>query len=117
MNKLYDFKRLINKYSVSFDLQRMTEGTWVSGKWEEGLTETIPMRGAIVPMSENKIYHSGGTYTADDRELYVSEALGADLTTLKVLYKGNTYGVENSRNFDEYTDAYIYNLKWAGAGK
>lgn len=117
MNKLYDFKRLINKYSVSFDLQRMTEGKWVSGKWEDGSIETIPMRGAIVPMAETKIYHSGGTYTQDDRELYSSEALGADLTTLKVLYKGNTYAVEKSRNFEEYADVYIYDLKQVGAGK
>lgn len=117
MTKLYDFKRLIRKYGVPFELQRKTDGAVVSGRWEDGSIKTFNMFGAIVPMSENKIYHSGGTYTTDDRELYMSEAIGFNLTTVKVIYKGNVYAVQSSRNFEEYADVYVYTLKWVGAGK
>ena len=117
MSKLYNFRKLMNKYSVPFELHRKTDGKYVSGRWEDGTVEVISMKGAIVPMSERKIYHSGGTYTTEDRELYVSEELGFDLTSLNVVYKGNTYTVETSRNFEDYADVYIYNLKWVGAGK
>lgn len=112
--KHYNFKRLINKYSVDFVLYRETEGKYISGKWVAGNKEQISMRGAIVPMSEKKIYSSGGTYTADDRELYVLKPLELPLSDLKVVYKGNAYAVEQGRNFEEYADVAIYNLKWVG---
>lgn len=108
--KLYNFLRLINKYSVDFCLHR-TQGSYVAGKWEEGGEVVEKMRGAIVPMSQRKVYDSGGTYTAQDRELYLTTPLKAPLSALKVVYKGNTYTVEDARNFEEYADVAVYTLK------
>lgn len=109
--KLYNFKRLIKKYSVTFCLHK-TQGEYVSGKWEQGGEIVKGMQGAIVPMSNRKIYGSGGTYTEQDRELYVSTPLEAPLSDLKVVYKGNVYAVEEGRNFEDYADAAVYTLKW-----
>lgn len=110
--KLYNFTRLIQKYSVSFTLCREQDGKYVSGKWEEGEPIKTLMRGAIVPMGERKIYDSGGTYTAQDRELYLTKTLGKPLSELTVIYGGNNYKVEESRDFSDYADVVIYVLKW-----
>ena len=109
--KLYNFKRLINKYSVTFRLQKKSGGAFVGGKWEQGEPVITEMRGAIVPMSERKIYGSGGAYTTQDRELYLTKPLEAPLSALRVLYKGNTYAVEEGRNFEDYADVAIYTLR------
>lgn len=109
--KLYNFTRLIQKYSVAFCLHR-TQGSFVAGKWQGGDEEITEMRGAIVPISERKIYGSGGTYTEKDRELYLTKPLPEPLSALKVVYKENAYSVENGRNFEDYADAAVYVLKW-----
>ena len=109
--KLYNFHRLIKKYSVTFCLHK-TQGGYVSGKWEEGGEIVKEMHGAIVPMSDRKIYGSGGAYTSQDRELYVTEPLKAPLSDVKVVYKENIYTVEEGRNFEDYADAAVYTLKW-----
>lgn len=109
--KLYNFKRLIKKYSVTFQL-RKAGGSYVAGKWVEDDGAIVEMRGAIVPMSENKIYSSDGAYTAQDRELYLTTPLEAPLSDFKVIYKGNTYSLESVRNFEDYADVAIYILKW-----
>ena len=110
--KLYNFKRLIDKYSVSFSLCRQEEGKYVAGKWENGQTVQSELRGAIVPLRESKIYTSGGAYSEQDRELYLTAPLPAPLSSLSVIYKGNTYSVEDSRNFEDYADVAVYTLKW-----
>lgn len=109
--KLYNFSRLINKYSVEFCLHR-TQGGYVAGKWEQGGEQVKRMRGAIVPLSDRKIYDSGGTYTARDRELYLTTPIKPPLSDFKVVYKGNAYSVEDARNFEDYADVAVYTLKW-----
>lgn len=108
--KLYNFRRLIKKYSVTFCLHK-SQGSYVAGKWEQGGEIVKEMQGAIVPMSDHKIYQSGGTYTAGDCELYLSTPLQGSLSDFTVVYKGNTYTIEQSRNFEDYADAGVYNLK------
>ena len=114
--KLYDFSRLIRKYSVEFSLTK-SQGEYVGGKWEQTEEAVEKMNGAIVPMSDRKIYTSGGTYTQGDRELYLTKPLTGDLSDFTVLYKGNTFKVEESRNFGDYADVYIYILKHIKAGE
>lgn len=108
--KLYDFSRLIRKYSVSFCLHR-TQGQYVAGKWEQGGEIVKEMRGAIVPLSDAKIYQSGGTYDKNDRELYMMEPLPEPLSEWKLHYKGKVYTIETGRDFADYADVAIYNLK------
>lgn len=110
--KLYDFTRLITKYSVPFLLRHTSKGGYVSGKWEPGEEVTEEMQGAIVPISDRKIYDSGGTYTAMDRDLYVMQELPNPLSEYEVIYKDNVYAVEGGRNFCDYADAMVYTLKY-----
>lgn len=110
MSKLYNFKRLISKYSVEFQLH-VSQGGFVAGKWTEGELSVVTMQGAIVPISERKVYASGGTYTTDDRQLYVSEPLPSPLTALKVVHNTDTYTVEDSRDFSLYAHGAVYTLK------
>ena len=109
--KLFHFTRLINRYAVTFCLHR-TQGGYVAGKWEDGGEIVREMSGAIFPMGERKIYASGGVYTAQDREMYLSEPLRGPLSALKVVYDGNVYGVESARDYSAYADVAVYNLKW-----
>lgn len=109
--KLYNFTRLINKYSVPFCLHR-SQGRYVAGKWEEGGEIVQNMRGAIVPISDRKVYDSGGTYTTKDRELYLLSPLEGDLSEYRVVYNGNYYAVEAGRSFEDYADVTIYTLKY-----
>lgn len=112
--KLYNFTRLIRKYSVTFTLKQKS-GSYVYGKWVEGVPKTTEMRGAIVPMKARKVYGSGGTYTTQDRELYLTKPLTGVLSDYSVVYKGNTYAVEESLIFEDYADVAVYALKWVGA--
>ena len=109
--KLYNFARLIKKYSVTFCLHR-TQGSFVGGRWLYGGEIVKEMRGAIVPLSERKVYGSGGTYTTQDRELYLSKPLSGPLSSLKVVYKGNVYTIEEGKNYEDYADVATYTLKW-----
>ena len=110
--KLYDFTRLISKYSVSFLLRHTSKGKYVSGKWVPGEEIIEEMQGAIVPISDRKVYDSGGTYTTMDRELYILQPLPDPLSEYYVIYKENVYAVETGRNFSDYADAMIYTLKY-----
>lgn len=110
MSKLYNFKRLIAKYSVEFELHG-SNGGYVAGKWEEGEPSVVKMQGAIVPIAERKVYASGGTYTTDDRQLYVSQPLPSPLTALKVVHNTDTYTVEESRDYSLYAHGAVYTLK------
>ena len=105
--KLYNFMRLITKYSVTFHLHKSAEGKYEAGKWVKDEPEITEMNGAIVPINERKIYDSGGTYSTQDRELYVITPLPMPLSELSVVYNGNKYSVEESKNFEDYADVAI----------
>ena len=114
--KLYNFTNLIRKYSVTFRLVKEASGHFDNGKWIENDSQEIEMRGAIVPLSDRKVYGSGGTYTSQDRELYLSQPLSGSLSDFRVVYKGNTYSIEDSRDFEDYADVAVYTLKRVSAG-
>lgn len=109
---LYNFDRLIDKYSGDFTLVSETEGNYIGGKYISGETTEITLRGAIVPIADNKVYQSGGTYTTKDRELYMRTPIDKPLETVKVRYKNNEYKIEQVKDFSDYANAYIYLLKW-----
>lgn len=113
MSKLYNFERLIQKYSVDFIIETEGEGgQYIGGKYVPAEAASLQCRGAIVPMSESKVYQSGGTYTAKDRQLFMRQPIRSALTKAKVIYKGNRYNIEQETNFEDYANAYIYLLKW-----
>lgn len=112
MAKLYNFNRLIEKYSVDFTLVYEAEGTYDSGVYVAGEKTETPCRGAFVPISERKIYQSGGTLTEKDYNLYMRVPIDKPLKTTTARYKGNEYKLEQETNYEEYADAYIYVAKW-----
>ncbi|MGG0666965.1 hypothetical protein ABE073_00290 [Lederbergia citrisecunda] len=110
MTKFYRFKRLIEKYSVAFTVQKSTDGYYDedTGDYIEGKEDSVPMKGAISPAKSEQIYNSGGRLTAEDCYLYILEPL--EYKTL-ILYKGKTYSVEAAEDYSDYTDFYHYTLK------
>ena len=65
MGLLYNFERLIKKYSADCQLlSESSSGSYVGGEW---IPDEAPppqgITGAVIPMMDRKIYQSGGTYT------------------------------------------------------
>lgn len=112
MGKLYNFIRLINKYSNTVELITSTEGKYVDGKWQDGLTTTTNIRGAVIPLPESKIYQSGGTLSKTDRQFICTSPILKPQQNVKIKYKDKTYSVEEDTDYGDYADAYIYILKW-----
>lgn len=106
--KLYQFKRLIEKYSVPFTLLVETDGHYEVGEWVEGKSEDTEENGALVPLPSSLIYQSGGRLTQYDRHLYIEKEIPLKS---KVLYKGVTYHVESKTPYADYADFNQYVLK------
>ncbi len=118
MAKLYNFNRLIAKYSAQcapITLVTASEGGYVGGKYVRGGEVETAIVGAVVPFSDGKIYQSGGALTTKDRQLYMQSPITNPLTGAKVKYKGNLYNIEQDTNYEDYADAYVYSLKWVKA--
>lgn len=113
--KLYNFTRLITKYKATFEIVSENNGHYEDGEWQPDDNTTITKQGAIVPMSEKKIYQPGGTYTTQDRELYMFEKLPDALLNSYVIYQGNRYKIEQETDYSEYSDVYTYVLRRVSA--
>lgn len=103
MGILYNFSRLIKKYSVDCEIRINAPGHWKAGKWVEGKPAIRPYRCAIVPMTERRINNSGGDYKAGDCEIITLEPLVLDTDTF-ILYKDKKYKVEQSSDYSDYAD-------------
>ena len=110
--KLYSFSRLITKYGVNFEIIKTKDGKYINGHWQEGKKEISESFGAIIPLAEKKLYQQGGSYTAKDRQLYIFNSLGEDLKNVKVRYKNNIYSVEQETDYSDYSDVFVYLLKY-----
>lgn len=112
----FNFTRLINKYAVDCQLVRSsTGGRYVGGNWVPVESpESEKISGAIVPMTDMKIYQSGGTYTKHDRELITEINIPLE-PTAHVIYQGNKYQVESDVDYSVYAGFHAYILKRVGA--
>lgn len=118
--KLYDFNRLIDKYSSDFTLIKKS-GKYVSGEWQE--TETAEtVRGAILPVSSNEVYSSGGTLSTSDRHLYrkspivepaEEQTMDEALKLIEIEKDGKRFRVSQDQNYSDFGDVYVYVLKGA----
>lgn len=113
--KLYNFYRLIEQHCVTFTYRKPQEGRYEAGKWVKGEPVEQQLRGAIIPMSERKIYSSGGTYTTKDRHLYLLAPLEGPLKGAEVVCKQNVYSVEEETDYADYADVAVYTLRWVSA--
>lgn len=89
MPKIYDFSRLIAKYGVPFEMVTKEKGEYSGGVYKEGKETVTPVTGAIIPMTESKIYQSGGTLTTKDRQLYYRGKFAEALKGAVVRYNYN----------------------------
>ncbi|MGA4517205.1 hypothetical protein ACPA0F_07945 [Solibacillus silvestris] len=116
---LYNFKRLIQRYSTAFTVQSSTDCFYDddTGEYVPGTTENKVLQGAIIPansilMSDKSSYQSGGRLTESDRLLFSLVPL--ELKT-KIQHKGKTYHVEEEDDYSDFADFYHYTLKAVSA--
>ncbi len=114
----FNFDSLIDKYTVNFTVINIGEGHYDDlGEWVTAEPVKTDMQGAVIGISENKIYRSDGVLTEKDKELFMKESLGA-IDKATVLYDGNKYKVEtNPQNNSGFTGVFQYTLKWVSAFK
>lgn len=107
--KIYNFSRLVEKYSNDIELKSEEAGSYNGGRYVRGQVTTQTVRGAIIPYTTEKIYQSGGYIKSTDLQLYTLYKI--DLAS-RVSYKGRTYKVEEDSDYSDYSDVYVYRLIW-----
>ena len=111
MMQYFNFNNLIDKYACEFTVISETETYDAKGDLITSTMESIK-KGAIIGISERKIYRSEGVLTEKDKELFMKESLG-NIDDTYVVYEGNKYNVEiNSQNNHQFTGVWQYTLKW-----
>lgn len=105
--KLYNFSRLIKKYTVTCQLVNFKEGEWIAGEWVEGEQVTTDISGAIVPMSEKRINNSGGSYKQGDCEFITTTPIELNSDTF-IQYKDKKYKLQDNTDYSDYADFYNY---------
>lgn len=109
---IYNFERLIEKYGVNCQLETTAQGSWKAGEKVKGETTVTDISGAIVPISEKRINNSGGDYKQGDCEFITTTPLAVTDKTY-ILYNGKRYKLQDSTDYTEYADFYIYIAKGA----
>lgn len=105
--KLYNFARLIKKYSVTCKLETTADGYWSGGDYHEGKPVTVDVKGAVVPISEERIQDSGGSYKRGDCEFITTETIAATDKT-HLTHNGKRYKLEKSTDYSDYADFNVY---------
>lgn len=113
---LFVFENLVRKYSVPCSLVTRDRGTYQGGDYVPGEETTDEINAAVISMSQQKIYQSGGHLTGEDREMFVlKEKDRIDLTdgrTYFLEHNGRKYKVEEAGLYGEdYADFNHYTLK------
>lgn len=116
MGLLFDFSRLIGKYSVECQLIRESGGgQYAGGNWvPEPAGPPEPVSGALIPMTDRKIYQSGGTYTEQDRE-FITETVIPLEPAAYIVHRAIRYHVESENDYSGYAGFHDYNLKRVSA--
>ena len=112
----FDFSGLILDYENPFEVVTHKEGGYNErGDWVKGQEERITLKGAIIAFKESKVFRSEGKITAQDRRLFMREALPDALVGAGVEYKGRKYMIESELENAEFTGVYSYFLRWVSA--
>lgn len=116
MARLFDFDRLIAKYGVGCTLlAEASGGSYIGGEWVPGPPPPAQgITGALIPMTDRKIYQGGGTYTEQDREFITLEEVPLEPVHY-IVYGGMKYQVQENTDYSGYAGFYAYNLKRVGA--
>ncbi len=114
MAKLYNFIRLVQKYSVPCQHIASQPGYYDDdGIWHEPQDVTVDTKAAILPVPERTLYESGGRYTTADRLIIALEAFPLQS---HIFYRGKKYRIEEETDFSEYADFHQYLAKLVDTG-
>lgn len=122
MPEIMIFKEVIDQNGVPFTAFLRGEGSHVSGKWTPGVPSEVPMIGIILPVvagsksiGEELSYIENGVYTLKEKKLFTTTPIELGV---QVKYKNDFYTVQAFKDFSEFTDVFIYLMKWReGVGK
>ncbi len=73
-----NFRHTLKRYSQDVTLINKTGGAYDedTGHWEPGTEADIVIRAPVLPMNSDELRQGeGGTYTADDRKIYLHQQL------------------------------------------
>lgn len=104
---LYNFERLIKKYSVECKLLSFEECKWKAGVYQKGEATTKEISGAVVPITENRIQSSGGSYKQGDCEFITTQPIEITSDTFLEVHD-KKYKLESSTEYSDYADFNIY---------
>lgn len=110
MAKIYNFNRLVTKYSNDITVNTVGSGTYIAGRYEPGEMTTTVVRGAVIPYSTSKIYQSGGNIKTSDMQLYALEPITFDLDNVKIQYQDKVFKVEQDTDYSDFSDVFVYKL-------
>lgn len=112
----FHFDRLIEKYSSEFMAILPSKGSYDdSGEYIQGKPEKVSLYGAILDISEKKIYNSNGTLTQKDKQLFIKGELTSNLIGAKIVYEDKQYNVEEETENCKFTGFSSYVLKFVSA--
>lgn len=116
MGVLYDFNRLIKKYSTTYTLLAETSGGWYEGgEWvSESSFAEKEITGVLISITTRKVYQNGGTYTEANWEFITITEIPLEPTHY-IVCKGAKYKVDANTDYSVHADFYAYNLKRIGA--
>lgn len=109
----FDFYDFINKYSTVFKAIMTSEGGYNNVGEYSCTKEEKEFTGAIIGISDGKIYRSAGTLKDKDKYLFMFEEL--PLNDTEIIYKNSRYKVEKQVENAEFTGIYQYTLKYVSA--
>ena len=113
---LFEFADLVRKYSVPCTIVALAAGTYEAGEYVPGESTETDVNAALISMSQQKVYQSGGNYTSADREFYIlvedDPIRFGDGKKYYVTHNDRKYAVESSGDYGEdYADFNHYTLR------
>lgn len=112
MGILFQFDRLLQKYSAKCGLlSEASSGNYVGGEWLPAPAPPLEdIIGAVLPMTDRKIYQSGGIYSEQDKEFLTTQEIPL-VPVHYVVHKGMKYQVQENTDYSDFAGFYAYNLK------
>ncbi len=110
-----NFRHTLKRYSQDVTLITKTGGEYNddTGLWEAGTETVLVVRAPVLPLNADELQQgNGGTYTADDRKIYLHQQLDRGQN---VEIDGLRYLVEAEKDYDFHANGLrIYYLARRG---
>ena len=114
MPQLFDFADIFADWETDFERIPKGGGHYDyanGGKWVPGYGDPVPMRGIIVPLSNDELqFEHGGVVTRQDRKVYLRKPLVLVVDD-RIKYVDLEYRILEQGTYEEYADFNIYIAK------